>query len=226
MTNEQDREGRDELVSATYRELDAPRTPDHLNQTILRMAADKSTGKGSFLFAAWMKPVAWAATIGLSLAIVLELSDVPTTPVQMDAVPALEPKVESKVESIAEELVLEDTELLKSEAKRKTDSFAASLPAAARPAARKRAVDQPAADLSDARQQVRAEAVASFALSMEKKESDAAAACDTKARQSADDWLECIDNLRESGAVEEAEREYAAFKLEYPVESTNSESNK
>jgi hypothetical protein len=92
MTTERDQDTRDELVSDTYRELDAPNTPEHLNQAILRMASDdgRRVGIRNALHLAWMKPVAWAATIGLSLAIVLELTEVPTAAVRSDNVPAVQ----------------------------------------------------------------------------------------------------------------------------------------
>lgn len=231
MSNERDKEEMDELVSNTYRELTDPRTPDHLNQRILRMAAGKNRGNDRLRFAGWMKPVAWAATIALSLAIVLEMSELPTTPGQMDVLPAESHKVESKAKSVAPQDAVEleqavnrvrsqtepdkqltdDDELsepaeglleeLVPEYKGRADTFAASPPATARP-------------------------VASFALTMEKKEGDAAPACDLKARQSADNWLECIDNLRKSGLDLDADREYEAYILEYPAESVDSESNK
>jgi hypothetical protein len=90
MTTERDQDDRDELVSNTYRELGAPKTPLHLDQTILRMASDddRRSGLRNTLTLAWMKPVAWAATIGLSLAIVLELTEVPTAAVLPDNPPS------------------------------------------------------------------------------------------------------------------------------------------
>ena len=90
MTTERDQDDRDELVSSTYRELGAPKTPLHLDQSILRMASDdgRRSGIRNTLTLAWMKPVAWAATIGLSLAIVLELTEVPTAAVLPDHPPS------------------------------------------------------------------------------------------------------------------------------------------
>lgn len=76
MSNERDKVDIDKLVSETYHELASEKVPERLNQEILRMAADKrsrTVGRGP-LFAAWVKPVAWAATIGLSLVIVLEVN--------------------------------------------------------------------------------------------------------------------------------------------------------
>lgn len=263
MTNERDKEGMDTRVSETYRELSAPRVPDHLNQTILRMAANKSPGKGNLLFAAWVKPVTLAATIALSLAIVLQLTEVPTPPVQMELVPETDSpnRAEGRARSqlqrspmpvredestpadgdFIEELVLKDTDRAKSEAKGKNDSFAASPAAAspaaaALPAARKRGADvadtnQPAAmslesDQAMAERLIETEPVGSIAVTGARFESSVAAGCDEIARQSADTWLDCIDNLRESGLTLDADREYEALILEYPAEAANSESNK
>ena len=267
MTNERDREELDALVSETYRELPAPRAPDHLNQTILRMAEKKGQGRAGFLFAAWVKPVTLAATIALSLAIVLELSEVPVTSVPVEPEPAAreelapqetdslvqaEDRARPQIEQISapvradesasadagliEELVLEETDLVKREAKGKIESFAASPPAPVLPVARKRAADmpdsnQPAAimlnlDQEVAERLISTEPVATLGLSMEINDSDATAACDKKARQSANSWLDCIDQLRESGATLDADREYEAFMLEFPTGSADSESNK
>ena len=54
MTNERDKADMDARVSETYRELSAPRVPDHLNQRILRMAANQGPGmaaKGTMFWA-------------------------------------------------------------------------------------------------------------------------------------------------------------------------------
>jgi hypothetical protein len=193
VTNERDKEDMDAVVSKTYRELGGLRAPDHLNEAILRMAAGKSGSKGSMLFAAWLKPVALAATIGLTLAIVLELSAVPTVSVPMEVAPTPESTRADKpslpADILAEERVLGNVARLRGEAKSKSDSYAAAAPAAT-----------------------------SFARPAEELGSDATIACEPSERQSADVWLECIEKLRKSGAIEDAEREYEAFLLQYPAE--------
>lgn len=249
MTKERDREDTDTLVSETYRELPALRTPEHLNQSILRMAEKKGRGRTDFLFAAWVKPVTLAATIAFSLAIVLELSEVPVASVAPEVAPAAreEPvpqetdrldqgdaRARSKLQraptparanysppadkGLLEELVLEDTDPVKREAKGKLESFATAPPAPVLPAARKRAADMPDSNQPAAK--------STIGFAMEIGESELSAACDERARQSADSWLACIDQLRESGATLDAEREYEAFMLEYPTVSADSESNK
>ncbi len=241
MTSERDEKVTDELVSKTYRELDSVRTPDHLNQSILRMAADKKAGRNGFFVAAWMRPVTWAATIALSLAIVLELSDVPTAPVPVDVIPA----AESKLESLREELTPLDgdaLEQLENRAQQPSEferSWVAEeeLPvsAAEKPRARKRPSDQAIVgrtvvdrlDQPVARQKAAAEPVASPAVfEDEKKLTDSNRACDDKMQQTASTWLECIADLRESGAIVEADREFAALQQKYPDVAVDPEADK
>ena len=268
MTIGRDRKEGDELVSRTYRELGVEQTPESLNQSVLGMASNKANGSGTpnSLFAAWMKPVAWAATVGISLAIVLEVTDVPTAAVLPSSTPAVESireevvprdstvreKSESKARlrsgpkqqaargdefeqgSAAEardndpasfvpapEVVLEETLLdlsstVNNEAKRKKDVISPQAPAVDQAVARKLSAEQPAAR----------ERVASFAYSADIADDDFASACDTAVRQSADDWLACIEHLRQTGSVEAAELEHELFILEYPLESAVSEPNK
>ncbi len=76
MSNEQNGPGIDPLVSDTYRELADETTPETLNREVLRMAA-RETRTRYAVARAWTRPVAWAATIGLSLVLVLQLADTP-----------------------------------------------------------------------------------------------------------------------------------------------------
>lgn len=79
MNNERDKQASDDLVSATYREHSSERAPERLNQKILAMAADgsKKTKTITPLFGTRTRPLALAATIALSFAIVLEVTEVP-----------------------------------------------------------------------------------------------------------------------------------------------------
>lgn len=83
---------RDERVSETYRDLAVEQTPDALNRAVLDAASQEDTdAKASPWRLGSYRSIALAATIGLSLALVLELSrmsefdtppldDVPTVP--------------------------------------------------------------------------------------------------------------------------------------------------
>ena len=76
MSNERKNRGEDPLVADTYKALAQERVPDRLNKRMLRMAA--RAGRTPYSRArAWMRPAAWAATVGLSFAIVLELTRLP-----------------------------------------------------------------------------------------------------------------------------------------------------
>ena len=59
----------DPEVSALYRELATERPPERLDRAVLKAAAVRPAPKP---WPRWTRPAAWAATIGLSLAIVLE----------------------------------------------------------------------------------------------------------------------------------------------------------
>ena len=68
----------DPRVSSVYRETATETAPDALNQSVLRQAREQATPRNLYsrsIF--WLRPMAWAATIGLCLAIVVDLSDLP-----------------------------------------------------------------------------------------------------------------------------------------------------
>ena len=80
MTNERshpDTDGvTDPLVSRTYRESASERVPDALDRAVLQQAKQNASKPYSRSII-WLRPMAWAATIGLSLAIVIELANLP-----------------------------------------------------------------------------------------------------------------------------------------------------
>jgi hypothetical protein len=88
MSNEREDRGEGQRLADTYKALADERAPDYLNERVLRMAAASRTPYGRAR--AWMRPVAWAATIGLSLAIVLEVTRVPQVEPDSLSIPAPE----------------------------------------------------------------------------------------------------------------------------------------
>ncbi|NNF40770.1 MAG: hypothetical protein HKN64_05280 [Woeseiaceae bacterium] len=80
MSNERKSPDMDTLVAQTYKALATERAPDHLNAKVMAMAAREAQTR-SGPARTWIRPLAWAATIGLSLAIVLDLTQLPTPPV-------------------------------------------------------------------------------------------------------------------------------------------------
>lgn len=76
MTSANDKDPR---VAQAYRDLATERTPAALDDKVLAMAA--ATARSRYGRArGWLRPVAWAATIGLSLAFVLEMARVTDEP--------------------------------------------------------------------------------------------------------------------------------------------------
>lgn len=63
-------------VSRAYREVAGERAPATLNESVMRQA-QAATHRGYAHLLLWLRPLAWAATIGLSLAVVLQLADTP-----------------------------------------------------------------------------------------------------------------------------------------------------
>lgn len=82
----------DPVVTEAYRELAQERTPAHLDHVILN-AARKAARTGRPREISWLRPAAWVTTIGLCLAIVLEITDpVSRDDAPLDGAPASEHK--------------------------------------------------------------------------------------------------------------------------------------
>ncbi len=67
---------KDALLTQTYRELARERVPDHLDRAVLKAAAKNARPRYSRL-RSWTRPMAWAATVMLSVALVLQINKVP-----------------------------------------------------------------------------------------------------------------------------------------------------
>jgi hypothetical protein len=77
----------DPRVSAAYREIADERTPEHLDHAILNAARD-AAGPRWNKAVAWLRPAAWAVTIGVCLAIVVEIALLPDQhPAAVDSIP-------------------------------------------------------------------------------------------------------------------------------------------
>ena len=205
----------DPRVSDAYRELATEKSPPELDATILKMAAgDVRTRYG--LARGWLRPVAWAATIGLSLAFVLEISqytDVPATPEL--AAERLE-AAKSKDEDLASQELQKRSDV-PAPAKALAPRIEGASPAAMENAALIQDFETDSASvLQEAEEQMRmhtgeARSAASFA---EKKEWTGH--CDADARASAESWYECIERLRDERLIDAARQELDALLVEFP----------
>lgn len=229
MTNEAN--NNDPRVSEVYREISSETTPSELDRRILSMAAVDKREK-YWIPRVWIRPVAWAATIALSLAFVLEMSQVADDPAA---------RVDSITTEILEERVMSDEDAAKSKDesavrqrlnKRSEAPVAmklaapatqpapadstAALPAAGNTSA---SLEMEADDMSllrEAEEQARmqtgpARSAAAFA---EKKEKSSD--CDDDARAAPESWYECVKALRDAGNNAAAQQELESLLAEFP----------
>jgi len=102
--NDQQKAAVDPQVSDQYESLAGEKTPVHLDRAVLReatRAVRADNRKGSF--GAWFRPVAFMATVGLSLAIILDLSDTgifkPVADISVESAPAIQTAPKSTADS-------------------------------------------------------------------------------------------------------------------------------
>lgn len=235
MSNEQNTPEEDRLVAEAYADLARERVPDRLDAKVLRMAARGSRSRYA-LAIAWMRPVAWAATIALSLAIVLEVTRAPQSAIDLldRSEPALAAPESASVDEIAPrdfESSREASENVQAEAASQTASRDAFVPQemevvreAENRARAQAGPDQPAVPVYAEPEKETTEVSPTEALSTavypaavaNKRALQREPSCPASDRKQADLWFECIEDLRESGKEIDAEREYEEFRKIYP----------
>ena len=182
-------------VSDAYRDLAREKTPERLDNRILAMAAHESRSRYG-LARAWVRPVAWAATIALSLAFVLELTwfaDIP------GGNGAPEPGVSAEPER-------QDADVMRAkqeDSRRRGIAELADVATLTTPAT-------PSADDTN----LAIEAGEAAAFRTETPEQDHA--CAGEARASADTWYDCILDLREQGLDDDAAAELEDLLRAFP----------
>ncbi len=187
MSNDQDKK----IISDAYSDIATETTPAALDDKVLRMAEREAKTRYG-LARSWTRPVAWAAMIGLSLAIVLEVTQTPDIAAQPDA--------------MLESEILEES-LAAPAAKEQRDADAmmdsAVMPAKERERARFEASQRSASP-------------AAAAAEMKVERLADAEACTSAQRNSAASWHECILDLRERGLDEAAAAQLEALLAAFP----------
>ncbi len=254
----------DKLVTDTYRELATERVPEAINRDILDLAKRETTSNTGLRgrFANWTRPLAWAATAGLSLAIVLDVTRLTRDPaIEPASLILSEPEVSVRDNFVPKnpdvmEVAREQAEVRLGPNQRSDDTHAAPKESIAQEYKaetdrRNTAAAEPSAFLDEIAEQADVEAEPESApqlntavrddvaarARMEKRQpapaaltmapelavsadSDnlSAALCEQTARESKSTWLDCIEKLRLAGLDEEADRECADLKAEFPDE--------
>ena len=195
----------DETVSATYRKLSREGAPDHLNEKVLQQAAERALRPRYSRSVMWTRPLAWAATVGLCLAIVLEVTRVPTPEIVMtdDANSVLE----AEPSSIAEEA--------QAPVRRRPEALKDMKSQLGRSAA-KQAANEPIREMVDADTRQQSGAIAALAVSANRIDSEAANECPDEIRVDPVTWLACIVDLEESGDTDAALRQRDALEEAFP----------
>ena len=195
----------DETVSATYRELSREGAPNHLNEKVLQQAAERALRPRYSRSVMWTRPLAWAATVGLCLAIVLEVTRVPTPEIVLtdDANSVLE----AEPSSIAEEA--------QAPVRRRPEALKDMKSQLGRSAA-KQAANEPKREMVDTDTRQQSGAIAALAVSANRIDSEATNECPDEIRVDPITWLACIVDLEESGNTDAALRQRDALEEAFP----------
>jgi hypothetical protein len=221
----------DELVSETYRAVADERAPEYLNKTILRDAA-KAARPRYLRSVSWTRPLAWAATITLSVALVLEVSNLPAPgpeafdgngnklELQQSDRDAAAGAVDKARKPVLEELLL-DEDRFEARRSREATSDAVNVAESGIRDANMPGRSDGTARLQDGEHKEQVPA-ASFAASAPVTAQKAmglvstAVTCDETAKSSAETWQECILELESAGFANEADRQRKAFQEAFP----------
>ena len=203
MSKQSDNPG-DSRVADVYRAVADERTPQHLNETVLRMAA-RGARTPYARARAWLRPAAWAATIGLSLALVLELTRLPQESLPYDGAPAdaasAEPYRPDSVQPAEASAVIESTAISPDKAPLNEEWRARELPAKVAPAPampdEEVAIDA-GADAPAVKIDAKSDARRLLPVQAEMRSSAPQYLCPADVRDSADRWYDCIETLRET----------------------------
>jgi len=213
-----DERPQDERVTAAYRDLAAERSPAHLDDKILRMAASQAQHRRYARSVTWTRPLAWAATIVLCLAITLELTRVPA-PEEIAGIPAPTKEPLADVMPAAAET---DLPAVKS-----PPPTSASLPEKLEAANEHSAVFSEEIESVGRAQGSRADHAAAPPAALKSRANDTdmlrqaagivmLAPCPDEVREDPEIWLQCIVALEENGDSELAAREREALIEVFP----------
>ena len=234
-----DRDFADPEISATYRSMTDVSPPEKLDAAVLREAR-VAAGRRRTVFgvSGWLRPAAFVATVGLSLAILLEFSEIRT----FDPVSQISPEPDTAYRPAAggsDRMQLRDDD--QGQESRQVPATESSVteaivPATASGTARgqkdgfansslrsDQQLDAPAAapgtvgdtaDLDSSGRQPGRKSLPAAAVGA--AEVGVAQYCDDEQIGSAESWWQCIDALREANELEAARHELELFNAAYP----------
>ncbi len=210
----------DPFISAAYRGLSQETTSERLDRKILKDAAAAVPSKRASPLMS-LKPWAWAATIALTVTLVLELqqSDAPQVLINEDAAMPIEASADSNgaIRNEAVDNAIADKDVAADSAKKveaaaEPRSFAPSAVAPATVQQAERMAEQQ--KVNDLRREDYTPARLSEQHTRMKR--DDRRFCDAAATADASSWYQCVLDLEEAGQFEQAEVERTRLFSNYP----------
>jgi hypothetical protein len=213
----------DRGVSAHYRDYSSDTTPPELDRMILRTASAEVETRVFFSWsAAWMRPAAFAATLVLCIALIMEFGEVQDllspADLQPDSVTVSRPTTSTTAG--ADSTLTSDAPTMQSDViERQTQQVDESEPAdsfrdaAATTARQLRDVD--AAASASLQQMPKSAALPAAAIHGADTGNENAGCTDSQRAQPAD-WVRCIEELQRAGSTELANLERQALRREFP----------
>lgn len=197
----------DPRVSDIYRDVAAERTPEHLDQAVLREAAAAARPR-YWRLRLWTRPAAWAAIVLLSATLLLQVSQV-QPPLGDTTPPVLELDDRSAPGESAERATRMERE--RGDAGRAAKATGTTVPRQEQPAieALEEAVSRDADMLMQAVDIAPAAPAAASG-------GTPTPACDATARAAPEHWLECIAELEDAGLAVAAEQERRLLAEAFP----------
>lgn len=209
----------DDTVRRAYRESATETVPKHLNRSVLAEAEYAATLKRGRRWPAF-RPLAWAATIGLSLVLVMQVTTLGPEPPP----PVAEPPGDEAARDLPELDALADPDgeaapaaITPTEKRERFDSSTTmSAPA---PGSRRAGSDRETA-ASVAEQESATNGVSRRAPSVAPASIDVAAtalpSCDDEQRRDPESWRQCIVDLLDAGHRDGAIAEYLRYREAFP----------
>ena len=223
----------DPRVTRAYREAATETTPAAIDEAVLQQARQALSGNGWQRYAKsihWLRPMAWAATIGLSLAIVLELTMSPPIETELmlqqelpAAAPAdmpLAPRRDADDRELPSAATVDDERALapRQQADELPKSKAADAPALASDAEVKQELERLIRyrEEAESRSADRAFAAEDVAASEPSAAYAIAVPCSEDETALPESWLACIERLDEQGRHGDARRERERLAKAFP----------
>jgi hypothetical protein len=195
----------DETVGRAYREVADESVPEHLNQAVLAQAR-KAARPQYARSRAWTRPLAWAATVALSVAVVLEVMQLPAPDsASFDKVEAeadVQRDAPGRASNFAPQSPQKTGLMQKTAAKSEPEFEERKREASEKAAQPAQTIATPASD-----EVVRTQ---NFALSSN------VAHCSVEITQEPSTWLECIEDLEAAGLSDEATEQRRLLRETFP----------